>query len=86
MEVIGIGVGKSEFTGISLVSVSAKIWLSLTKDFIQFFQTYLITDTLLIKLLEALNLREFKPIDGMLSHHARRIYLVIFFCFLIENN
>jgi hypothetical protein len=55
MEVIGIGVGKSEFTGISLVSVSAKIWLSLTKDFIQFFQTYLITDTLLIKLLEALN-------------------------------
>jgi hypothetical protein len=41
MEVIGIGVGKSEFTGISLVSVSAKIWSIVNKRFYSIFSDLL---------------------------------------------
>jgi hypothetical protein len=83
MEIIGIGVGKSQFTGISLVSVSAKIWSIVNKRFYSIFSDVLDHWHSVDKIAGSF---EFKPIDGMLSHHARRIYLVIFFCFLIENN
>jgi len=80
MEVIGIGVGKSEFTGISLVSVSAKIWSIVNKRFYSIFLDHWQSVDKIAGSFEC------KPIDGILSHHATKDFPSNFFCFLIENN